>query len=94
VKGGIDMHDSKKYEILLNNVNDVRNLVYTATTCRVVGKITGINTEANINSILGLFRLDLTHPHTLEVSSKEPSDIDSFIDTLKSQNIQVEPVAA
>lgn len=88
------MRDSNKYEIVLNNVNDVRNLVYSASSCRVNGKITGINTEANINSILGLFRLDLTRPHIVELHSKETSDIESFVSTLKSKNIKITPVTA
>lgn len=88
------MNGSNKYEIVLNGVNDVRNLVYSASSCHVVGKITGINTEANINSILGLFRLDLSRPHTVEVESKEQSNIERFVDTLKSKNIQITPVTA
>lgn len=83
------MKNATKYEISLKDVQDIRALVYSITDHNIDGTFEGANSVVKANSILGLFTLDLSRPHTLSVEAKDPANIKAFEKSMKEQNISM-----
>ncbi len=81
-----------KLEIKLKNTNDIRTLVYASENNNVCGTIEGNRSKVSITSILGLFTLDMTQPHIINVCEKKNSRLDDFIKELRGNDIEVAAV--
>ena len=70
----------KKFEILLNSTNDVKNFVNAVTKYDFDIDLTSGRYVVDAKSIMGIFSLDLSKPITIEVHS---DNCDALVEELK-----------
>ncbi len=70
----------KKFEILLNSTNDVKNFVNAVTKYDFDIDLTSGRYVVDAKSIMGIFSLDLSKPITIEVHC---DDCDALVEELK-----------
>jgi len=71
----------KKFDILLNSTNDVKNFVNAVTKYDFDIDLTSGRYVVDAKSIMGIFSLDLSKPITIEVHCDE---CDALVEDLKA----------